>query len=85
MINGTITLTCDKCGLESAETFNSGGTSSPADVPTRDALLNESGFTTLFIGKEYMICPNCRVGWDVRRAKLTNVFQVGALDFLKPN
>lgn len=97
MIDGTITLTCDKCGAKFTKVFTSEGPDKyeapvieeeepgviGAEIPTRDGILHESGFATLYIDKEYILCPNCAAAWKAKQAELSTVFNTNAIDFLK--
>lgn len=76
MIDGTINLTCDKCGTKFTKSFT-------LEIPSRDGLLNEFGFATLYIDKEYVLCPDCGASWKAKQADLNTVFNTNAIDFLK--
>ena len=76
MIDGTTNLTCDKYGAKFTKKFTS-------EIPSRDGLLNESGFLTLYIDKEYCLCPSCGVTWKTKQGELNEVFNRNAIDFLK--
>ena len=81
MISGTITITCDKCGTSFTRNFESTDLA-PAEVPSRDAMLTESGYNTLWVEREYILCAACGGGWTVESEKLTKAFQDGAKVFL---
>lgn len=97
MIDGSINLTCDKCGVKFTKVFTSEGadkyTAPPvegeevnvvgAEIPSKDGLLHESGFMTLYLDKEYILCPGCRVVWKEKQTELSTVFNTDAIDFLK--